>query len=315
MSFLEITTIKTAPVRNTTTSVPDVKYSAEAVKAYAATNHGPDGALFMDAYFKPFIENLHGEKVIDAGCGAAPWTIYAAEHGGNAYGIELQEDMVIAAIEAINLKKLEGKVDLKQGDVSKLPYKDSFFDRAISVCVGCNLPNGIFEKHFSELQRTLKNDGMAIITAPYSLDVVFTNNDKNDQEVESIIDSVLEELPDNPSRSEISVGLMKLDMIRSATFYIKGKRLARVKDVRALEKGQQIWRKLSKLVIPNCFHSGDEYLENIKKYNLELTKLEEPRFENEKERGEYNKFSDEHSHLGLNYSKHPSFAIYHIKKK
>lgn len=72
-------------------------YSEKAVLAYAESNHGPDGALFLDPYFKKDLEALNREKVLDAGCGAAPWAIYAASNGGDVYAVDIQENMIIEA--------------------------------------------------------------------------------------------------------------------------------------------------------------------------------------------------------------------------
>ena len=49
-----------------------------------------------------------------------------------------------AAIGAIT-EGVEEQTHFLAGSVAKLPYLDAFFDSAISLLVGCNLPNSIFQ--------------------------------------------------------------------------------------------------------------------------------------------------------------------------
>lgn len=290
-------------------------YGEKAIVAYAESNHGPDGSIFLDPCFKHDIENLNNEKVLDAGCGAAPWAIYAAEHGGDVYAIDIQEGMIQAAKKAVKDTKVSHKISLLVGDVSKLPYKDNFFDKAISICVGCNLPFESLEKHFSELQRTLKNNGTAVIGAPTSLDVVFSNGSRPDSEILLRIQEVLSKLPDKPNPELIAEKLSQLEDVLSATFYIKNNRVALVTDEKDLQEGEKIWRKLPKLVVPNCYYSRDYYIKMFKKHNFYIEKVDVCHFKNEEERVSYNKNVPVSSRLGRSYVSHAPFIIFHVKKK
>jgi len=40
----------------------------------------PDSELFLNPYFKQDFENLNNERVLDAGCGTALWSVYAASN-------------------------------------------------------------------------------------------------------------------------------------------------------------------------------------------------------------------------------------------
>jgi SAM-dependent methyltransferase len=289
-------------------------YGEKGVSAYTESNHGPDGNLFLDPYFKPKIENLKNAKVLDAGCGAAPWAIYAAKQGGEVYAIDIQEKMLESAKKAIHAAQLIDRVSLAKGDVAKLPYKDNFFDRIISICVGCNLPANSFEKHFSEIKRTLKEGGLAVIGAPTSLDVVFSNGSKTDAEVFLHIQKVLNELPIHPTSEIISEKLNQLDEVLSATFCYRNDRLVLVANEQDLSEGEKIWRKLPKLVVPNCYYSREHYINMLKKYNLTIEKIELPHFLTESDRLEYNKNAAPNALLGQNYVLHAPFVIFHIKK-
>lgn len=291
------------------------EYGENAVQAYTESNHGPDGNLFLDPYFKPDIENLNNKKILDAGCGAAPWSIYAAKQGGEVYAIDIQENMIKSAKEAIQAANLADKITLVKGDVSSLPYKENFFDKVISICVACNLPPIAFEKHFFEFQRTMKKDGIAVIGAPASLDVVFSDDSKTDAEIFLHIQQILNQLPNNPSAEEISEKILHLEEVLSATFHLKNNQLALVTNENNLKEGEKIWRKLPKVVVPNRYYSKNNYLNTFKKYNFEVQKIDLPRFKNEEERIAYNKDTAPNSKLGQAYTLHAPFVIYHIKKK
>lgn len=290
------------------------EYGEKAVVAYTESNHGSDGNLFLDPYFKPDIENLNNKKVLDAGCGAAPWSIYAAKEGGEVYAIDIQEGMIRQAKNAIQIANLANKIFISKGDVAALPYKQNFFDRAISICVGCNLPISSFDKHFQELQRTLKRDGVAIIGAPTSLDVVFSDGSKTDSEIYLDIQKILAQLPNNPSPEIISEKLTLLESVLSATFYINNNRLTLVANEKDLKEGDKIWRKLPKLVVPNSYYSKEYYINIFKKHNFEIQKIDLPHFANESERIAYNETSSSNGKLGQAYVVHAPFVIFHVKK-
>ncbi len=290
-------------------------YGKKAIVAYAESNHGSDGSVFLDPYFKHDIENLNNEKILDAGCGAGPWSIYAAQHGGEVYAIDIQDGMIQAAKKAVQAAKMFHKIFLVKGDVAKLPYKDNFFDKAISICVGCNLPLEAFEKHFFELQRTLKNNGTATIGAPASLDVVFSNGSRTDSEIFLHIQEVLRKLPNNPDPELIAEELSQLKDVLSATFYIRDGRVTLVTNEKELHEGEKIWRKLPKLVVPNRYYSKEYYVEILRKNGFFVEKVDLSHFKNEAERTNYNKSASTSSRLGQSYVLHAPFIVFHVKKK
>ncbi len=290
------------------------EYGKNAVVAYAEFNHGPDGGLFLDPYIRPDLENLNNMRVLDAGCGAAPWSIYAAKQGGKVYAIDIQTSMLEAAKKAIEVAKLGDKINITLGDVAFLPYTESFFDKAISVCVGCNLPSKSLERHVLELQRTLKVEGIAIFAAPTSLDTVFTDGSRTDSEVYIQIQEILQALPENPSSDLISDELTQLTEVLSATFYIKKNRLALLDHESVVLEGEKVWRKLPRLVVPNFFYSKAHYMEIFKEANFNIKKLDSPHFTNEDERITYNNTAQMHSKLGQAYVLHAPFIIFHLTK-
>lgn len=156
--------------------MPKILWEEKGIDIYAEVRHGPDGSLFLDPYFIPFLLNLDGQILLDAGCGAGPWSVAAAQNGAIVYGIDIQEKMIAKAKQAAIDAQLEKNIHFEVGDVGELPYQNDFFDRAISINVGCNLIN--LEPHFRELHRVLKRDGIAVIAAPASFGIVFTDGQR-----------------------------------------------------------------------------------------------------------------------------------------
>src|SRR3989338_1552169 len=71
--------------------------NVQAYAEYSKCKHGPDGSLFLDPYFAKLVVGLRNQKVLDVGCGAGPWSIYAAKNGGFVWGIDIQPEMISAA--------------------------------------------------------------------------------------------------------------------------------------------------------------------------------------------------------------------------
>lgn len=309
---------RTAQVFSRTAQVVDVSYGQKNVDAYAKyseTNHGADGALFLDRFFMPAIENLQGKRALDIGCGAAPWSIYAAKQGGVVSAIDIQPEMIEAARLRVSAAGVTDAIELAVGDASALGFRDNFFDREISICVACNLPQGIYERSFREMARTLKQGGIAVIGAPHSLDTIFTNGSRPEADVQERIAAVLAILPDNPSQDMITTKLSELTEVLSATFQIKNNRLALVTAEQDLVEGEQIWRKLPSPIVPNRYHSQESYRKEIRDAGLDIVRIELPRFSSQEARVAYNEKASAAAQLGPEYVSQAPFIIYHLTKK
>lgn len=290
--------------------------------AYALNKHGPDGALFLDPFFIPYLVDLQGQKLLDAGCGTAPWSIIAAEHGAQVFGIDINKDMLDLAKLAVEAAGCNSKIILEKGDVTQLPYQTSFFDRAISLLVGCNLPPTKkveggqvvgFATHMIEMARVLKKDAIAVVTAPASFGVVFTNGSPK-QQVINHIHQVLEGIKDTGNSAMIVSSLNELKEVYRATFAIREGKIVLVTDEMELQSGEKIWRKLPGLTVPNYYHSESEYLQAFSEAGLELIHINRPHFLNEKEMESYNGIQNRGS-LGAEYIDNHPFVIFCVKKK
>ncbi|MES2121453.1 MAG: class I SAM-dependent methyltransferase, partial [Chlamydiota bacterium] len=269
-------------------------YQKEGCAAYSAMRHGTDGALFLDPYFISYLHSLEGQEVLDAGCGSAPWAIYSAKNGAKVLAIDLQEEMLSLAQDAVNQAGVGDRVSLVQGDVARLPALSAFFDLTLSVNVGCNLPstaqvNGSLiglGPHIREMARVLKEGGIAVVTAPASLAVVFANGAPHET-VHEHISAILQGLPSYPTSKEIVAHLNELKEINRATFAVKSGRLVLIQDESELEPGEEIWRKLPGLTVPNRYHPESEYLQEFADAGLVVKECFHPHFRGRAQWSEY----------------------------
>ena len=306
--------VLTNPLNSIGHSFHGADYGTEGSSAYSASPSSFDRDKFLNPYFLPFLKNLEGQILLDAGCGPAHFAIMAAREGAKVYGIDINENMIISGLKCTLEANLVSKVSLDVGTVSWLPYRSAMFDRILSINVACNISSGAVLMHFQEMSRVLKKDGLAILTVPISLDIVFTHEVKNQKDVLAHIDQVLEQLPDNPVPSQIYSHLMKLQEVVNATFIIKKERLALVTDLSQLKPGQEIWRKLPVLVVPNYYHSEREYTSALAATDLKIEKVEKPHFINPKDRLAYNRDSNSKTSFGPAYEKHAPYAIFYLRK-
>lgn len=104
--------------------------------------------------------------ILDAGCGTGS-NITFFNQFGTTYGID------ISSI-ATKFCRLRGIKNVVTGDVSKLPYKDNFFDIVSCMDVLEHIENE--QKVIKELLRVLKPDGELILTVP-ALPFLFSKHD------------------------------------------------------------------------------------------------------------------------------------------
>lgn len=300
-------------------------YGDDGVRSYAASRHGPDGGVFLDPYFVPYLIDVKDKTVLDAGCGAGPWVVFAAQQGAEVWGIDIQPQMIDLAKKAIREIGVEDRVVLEVGDVAELPFQNSFFDLGISINVGCNLPStGVaFDElhmphvvglgpHCMEMARVLKTDGEFIVTAPASFGIVFTDGTSS-EEVQNHIANVLNEISSEDPSKIIASKLQQLSEVYRATFAFRDGRLSLVTDENILEEGEEIWRKIPGLAVPNRYHSEQEYLHCFQEAGLQVVNIFRPCFINVHER---KVFLEEYPEIALGdeYVGHPPFVIFQLRK-
>ena len=100
-----------------------------------------------------------GDVVVDLGCGAGNDIFVALPHAGSE-GKLIGIDFTVEMLEKANRNKMKlgvDNVEFKLGEIENLPLDANTADVIISNCVLNLVPNK--EKAFSEIYRTLKNNG------------------------------------------------------------------------------------------------------------------------------------------------------------
>jgi len=97
--------------------------------------------------------------MLDAGCGAGHWSIAGSFLNKNVYGIDLTPKYLDYA-RALKKGLLRQNLELAEGRIENLPYKDDFFDYVICYSVWMFTDKN---KTLEEFYRVLKPDGRLYI--------------------------------------------------------------------------------------------------------------------------------------------------------
>ena len=100
-------------------------------------------------------------RSLDLGCGIGRHIKFLDEFGLNPYGIDLSNEAIEEGklwMYSINKKYLADKMII--GSVTKLPYKDNYFNIVVSHSVLDCMPRNMAQEGVDEALRVLKKDGM-----------------------------------------------------------------------------------------------------------------------------------------------------------
>jgi 2-polyprenyl-6-hydroxyphenyl methylase / 3-demethylubiquinone-9 3-methyltransferase len=107
------------------------------------------------------LEAKEKEKILDCGCGDGLFLVALNETSkSHLYGLDLDKKNLQLAKGYLKGKK----INLILGDVTKMPFKDNFFDKIYSSEVLEHVPND--KKAIEEIRRVLKKGGKLLITVP-----------------------------------------------------------------------------------------------------------------------------------------------------
>lgn len=100
--------------------------------------------------------------MLDVSSGRGTQSIfYAKEYGAKVTGLDLSDEMLLAARRNAKQSGMENLVDFRKGDSQQLPFGDNTFDAVINECaVGIPDDSG---KVLSEMVRVLKPGGAIVI--------------------------------------------------------------------------------------------------------------------------------------------------------
>jgi ubiquinone/menaquinone biosynthesis C-methylase UbiE len=110
-------------------------------------------------------------KILECGCGTATFLQYMANKSYDCYGVDLSEEVLRKT--RISAEKRELNIDLKHGDIYKLPYQNNFFDFVYSGGVMEYLQEP--EQAIMEMKRVLKPGGvlaMTIVPRKFSIQTI-----------------------------------------------------------------------------------------------------------------------------------------------
>lgn len=113
-------------------------------------------------YVKRWIaERCKGKRVLDYCCGNGDFTIWLAETGADAYGIDISKGSIENATKKANNRGIANKAKFRVMDAEATEFANDYFDLAVANGVLHHLN---LEKAYRELTRILKPEGQLIAT-------------------------------------------------------------------------------------------------------------------------------------------------------
>ena len=122
---------------------------------YANNIANRSGAWKFDA-FLPYV--IKGGKVLDVACAAGRDSAYLDNHGYQAVGIDLSNELISIA------KQAYPNIEFVVGDFTKLAFRDDSFDGIWCRAALVHLPSsGMVLKSLKEFRRVLKQGGVTMV--------------------------------------------------------------------------------------------------------------------------------------------------------
>lgn len=106
-----------------------------------------------------------GFTILDVGCGGGRTIerLASIASEGKVYGIDYSEESVAVARETNHAEVQRGRVDIRQGTVSQLPFADEMFDLVVAVETHYYWPD--LPRDVREVSRVLKRGGAFLFVA------------------------------------------------------------------------------------------------------------------------------------------------------
>jgi ubiquinone/menaquinone biosynthesis C-methylase UbiE len=180
----------------------------------------PDLNRFYDLAFADILRVLKptaNDKILDAGCGACYHTVRLARCDARITAVDFSHIALDTGRHTIAEAGIDHRVELRQADLTSLPFDDGSFDFVVSWGVIMHVPE--MEKALAELARVLKSGGVLVLCENnlHSFDVAV--RERLVRVVKKLIGRTMPEIRTTPRGSEAwsqsnSGGLMvrKTDM-------------------------------------------------------------------------------------------------------
>lgn len=134
---------------------------------------------FIFSQFPRNLKERSNLKILDLGCGAGANTVFLAAEGFQTYATDISEEGLKVVERRLKDEKLQGT--LKKANMENQPFFDNFFDGIISFGVFYYNDFEGYRKAVSEMYRTLKKGGKALVFTRTTDDYRYGKGNKIDK--------------------------------------------------------------------------------------------------------------------------------------
>ena len=124
-------------------------------------------------YFNMSRSNRKKLKILEVGCGSCANLWMIAREGFDAYGLDISKEAIKLGNEMLD--KWNGKAQLKNGSMLKIPWADNTFDALVDILAVYCLDESDFKIFLNEVTRILKPGGKFFSYTPGKKSDAFTN--------------------------------------------------------------------------------------------------------------------------------------------
>ena len=115
--------------------------------------------------FVKLLREIKAKRVLDLGCGTGRHVIALAKKGLQIYGLDISPTALGEIKERLRQEGLKAKLEL--GNIyKKLPYRDNFFDGAISIKVLHHGKILRIKRLIKEIERVVRPGGILMVEVP-----------------------------------------------------------------------------------------------------------------------------------------------------
>jgi len=148
----------------------DVSVS-EGYQKWAETYDGETNALIAaeEPVVWELLGDVGGKEVLDACCGTGRYAIRLAEAGARVCGFDAAPAMLLQAERKLDERGL--CIDLRQGEVTEIPFPDKSFDAAVCALALCHI--AALGSAIGELARVLRPGGTLVLSDFHPFPILF----------------------------------------------------------------------------------------------------------------------------------------------